>query len=161
MAELENARTGYQAAVNLWIYEGSQIWSKFTAMIYANTIVVATIGIITTSTRAADLGVFRVTLGILGLVLCMAWIFLTKRSFEYYNYWILSARELEENHLSDAVQTVSRGAVFADGKSVCFQTKPPICHQASPRLPNVRIQTISYLIIVVFIALYIVTFFQN
>jgi hypothetical protein len=161
VAEVENARVGYQAAVNLWIYEGSQIWSKFTAMIYANTIVLATIGIVITSSRAGDLGLLRIALGILGLVLCLSWILLTKRSFEYYNYWIFSSRELEENYLSDSVRTVSRGAVFADGQPVSFQTKPPIHHQASAKLPNIRIQTISYIIIAVFMGLYVVTFFQH
>jgi hypothetical protein len=155
---IENARVGYQVAVSLWIYEGSQIWSKFTAMIYANTIVLATIGIVITSTRASDLRLLRVALAILGLVL---WILLTKRSFEYYNYWIFSSREIEENYLSDAVQTVSRGAVFADGKPGSFQTRPKIQHQASSQLPNIRIQTVSYIIIAVFMVLYVVTLFQH
>ena len=34
----ENVRTGYQAAVNLWADEGTTIWSKFSALVYANTI---------------------------------------------------------------------------------------------------------------------------
>ena len=158
---IENARVGYQAAVSLWIYEGSQIWSKFTAMIYANTIVLATIGIVITSARASDLRVLRTALAILGLVLCLSWILLTKRSFEYYNYWIFSSREIEENYLSDAVQTVSRGAIFADGKQVSFQTRPALQHQASAQLPNIKIQTVSYVIIAVFMVLYVVTFFQH
>jgi hypothetical protein len=155
--DLANARIGYQQAVNLWIYEGNQVWAKFTALIYANTIVLATIGVVATGNGAARLVPFRVALAILGLVLSVSWIFLTKRSFDYYKYWIFSARELEERYLSP-VQVVSRGGRFAEGREVKFNVSLPnnecatACTNKRP-----RIAAICYLIIAVFISLYLAT----
>ena len=43
--EKEDARLGYQVATDLWAYEGQLLWSKFNAMLVANSIVLATIGL--------------------------------------------------------------------------------------------------------------------
>jgi len=37
----ENAKVGYQVAIELWIYEGELVWSKFNVMLVANSIVLA------------------------------------------------------------------------------------------------------------------------
>jgi hypothetical protein len=154
----ENARTGYQVAVNLWVYEGTTIWAKFTAMVYANTILLATLGLLITSNRASELALFRIALAGLGLSLCASWIFLTVRSFATYKYWIFSARELE-NYLSP-VQTVSRGGSFADGKRVTFTTTPAKELQLGT-LARWRIEGLSYFIIVVFALVYVLTLWQQ
>ncbi len=155
----ENARTGYQVAVNLWVYEGTTIWAKFTAMVYANTILLATLGLLITSSRAPELAVLRIALAVLGLSLCASWVFLTRRSFEYYKYWIFSARELEK-HLSP-VKTVSRGGRFAEGEKVTFTTTPSKELQLGTLAARWRIERLSYSIIVVFVLVYGLALWQQ
>lgn len=44
-----------------------------------------------------------------------------RRETEYANYYVLSARELEEKYLSDPIKTVSRGGFFAEGSTVTIE----------------------------------------
>lgn len=159
---IENARVGYQAAVNLWTYEGQLIWARFSAMLLANSIVVAVIGIVISGDRA--LPVFSVGMPIAGLILCILWWLITKRGFDYYVYWIRSARELEEEFLKDPVKTVSRGGKLADDEEqesepvIAGGSKPPTMSWLGSRL---RIQSASYLVIVVFMAVYVIVLLWN
>ena len=70
---LNNAREGYRAAIELWQYEGNTIWTKFTAMVYSNTILLATLGLVITSQQHNELSILRYSLSALGLLLCLAW----------------------------------------------------------------------------------------
>lgn len=64
-----------------------------------------------------------ILLSILGAMICIFWLIMTKRCGDYQNYFLKSARELEENYLSDSIKTVSRGAKFAEGKKVNIKLK--------------------------------------
>ena len=44
-SEPEDLRLGYQSAIALWTYEGNLVWSKFNAMLVANSVVAAIIGL--------------------------------------------------------------------------------------------------------------------
>jgi len=44
-AKIENARMGYQVAVSLRIPEGELFWDQFNALLVANSIFLATIGL--------------------------------------------------------------------------------------------------------------------
>jgi len=155
--QLDNAREAYRAALSLWAYEGNTIWAKLAAMVYANTILLATLGLIITSSRSRELFVLRVAIAVLGLGLCIAWLLLTVRSFDYHSYWILSAREIEERHLSPAA-TVSRGAEFAKGKQITFEmrAKPQLC-QLRWLSKVAHVETVIYGIICVFALAYVLT----
>lgn len=153
----ENARVGYQVASNLLIYEGSTLWSKFNALLVANSIV---LGAILFSTNVSgSLGVlskvFSIGMPIFGFILCIMWFLLTKRSFNYYKYWILSTRELEEQHLNIPLQTISRGGNFADGKEV--KTRIGGNHESLQMscLSRLSIKYSSYIIIGLFFFMYV------
>ena len=156
----ENARIGYQVATTLWTYEGQLVWSKFNAMLVANSIVLAVIGLAISSQH--ELPVFTIGMPIAGLIFCAMWFLVTKRGFDNYIYWILSARELEEQHLTDVVKTVSRGGDFADGKEIQLtingKTKK---HQMSWFGRLLRVEWASYLVIAVFAVIYIIIFIYN
>ena len=100
---LENARVGYEVAVNLWTYQGGLIWNRFNIMLTANSVIVSVIGILLSSD--SDLTIFAVLLPSVGLVLCAVWALLAARGFVYHKYWSSRARELEEAYLSDVVTT--------------------------------------------------------
>jgi hypothetical protein len=102
---LENARVGYQVAVNLWTFQSSLNWGRFNAMLTANSIIAAVIGIVLFN--SSSLIILRILLPVVGLVFCMFWVILMVRGRDYHRYWISQACELEEKYLSNAVTTVS------------------------------------------------------
>jgi hypothetical protein len=94
------------------------IWSKFNALLVAHSIILAGIGLSMTAAADRSVGLLNKALPVAGFALCVLWYLLVKRGFDNYVYWVWSARELEERHLSDPVKTISRGGTFADGKEV-------------------------------------------
>jgi hypothetical protein len=159
---IENARVGYQAAVNLWTYEGQLIWARFSAMLLANSIVVAVIGIVISADRA--LPVFSVGMPIAGLILCLVWTLMTARGFDYYKHWGMSACELEDRFLSDPVQTVYRVGDFKAKKRkkievlIGGETED---YRMSWLGHVARVKWASYLVIIVFGALYFTALVWN
>jgi hypothetical protein len=152
----DRARIGYEAAIQLWVNEGNQVWLRFTAMIYANTILLAAIGVIITSSRAKELRLLPLFLGVLGVVLCSVWAAVTRRGYAYFRYWILAARELEERHLNPPVRVVARGARFGAGDELEFLTNPPERHRLG-WWGQARIEILSYIIILLFVVVYVAT----
>ena len=112
-------------------------------MVYANTILLATLGLVATSSRSEDLYWFRMALAILGLLLCASWFLLTARSFDFYKYWILSARELEEQHL-EGVRTVPRGKTLADGEDVTIETPQPLKYRVGCAGRVAKVENVTY-----------------
>lgn len=157
LTDLENARSGYQAAVALWVHEGQGIWSKFTGMVYAHTILILTISAILTSNKADDLCLVRVILCILGLLICIAWMIITARSFVYHDYYVKSAREIENLYLESEVKTVVRGASIFTNIPVSFrkreQNEPFNFCRALTCVPSVR--RCIYAVILSFGGLYV------
>ncbi|CAD6491838.1 MAG: hypothetical protein ANIMEMIM_00228 [Candidatus Argoarchaeum ethanivorans] len=156
---IEDARIGYQVATNLWTYEGGTLWSKFNAFLVANSIVLASIAL--SMTVSSRLAVFSIGMPVVGIILCGFWFLLIKRSFEFYIYWIFSAREIEEQHLSEPVQTISRGGKFADGKKVEIIIGGEKKQLQMSRLGRLPVRWVSYLIVVLFSVMYGVIFIIN
>ena len=149
-AMTDKAQYGYMAAITLWTYEGNQIWSKFTAMVYANTIIFTILGLVITSDK--NFPVLQWGLPFIGMILCIAWFLLTKRGFEYYRHWILSARELEVGHLYPPVHTVSAGGDLSTAEyqlSRDLQAKKTP-HSLCPYLRCATAKWVSYAVIGVF-----------
>jgi hypothetical protein len=158
-SDIENARIGYQVASELSAFYGSAIWSMFNAMLLANSIVVAGLTFIFTSQNS--LWLLKILLLIIGLLLCVTWFLLTKRSHEYSNYYTLSAREIEESYLGENVKTLSRGGLFGSGQAVKIKIGGvQTTHRMSILARLVKGQSVAYIIILIFIALYIGIFFQ-
>ena len=111
---IENARIGYRVAVNLWTYQGSLNWNRFNVMLAANSIIVAVLGVV--SNQSTSL-VIRFLLPVIGLFLCVVWVFLTSRGFDYHRYWSAQALALEREYLSDPVRSVSQAQPTEEGAS--------------------------------------------
>ena len=155
LSENESALAGYQASMNLWIYEGNILWSKFNALLVANSVVLTAYGF--TAGSGAVVGAFAWALPIAGIVLCLLWAQLMRRGFDNYRYWIYSARELEEKHLSPTTKLVSRGGDYADGSAVSLTIGGA---QKPMQIPKPgRLLTAakgSYLVILTFLALWVI-----
>ncbi|MBK6796468.1 MAG: hypothetical protein IPG76_06680 [Acidobacteria bacterium] len=152
-AALENARIGYQAAINLWIYEGNVIWSRFAAMVSANTIVIATIGIIITSSTSKNRLLLKLGLCAMGLVLCVTWAVLMRRGFQYFRFWLLSARELEDQYLGNSLSMLARVPRFADGEEIVFNSSTIKPYKAKHSI--MRAESMAYLVIIAFALMYV------
>lgn len=151
--QLENARAAYQVAIEMWGQLGQEVWAKYNVMLVANSIVIAVVGLAFTSTR--PLPSLIAYLPIVGIILCLLWFIMTKRSYDYQVYYLLSARELEEQYLASTVKTLSRGATFASGQTVSID----LANQAVNRRMSFwsRIlsgQSASYITILLFVILY-------
>jgi hypothetical protein len=106
--ELINARLGYEKAVDMWLYEVQAIWSRFNIFLLANSIVLAIAIDLGESAEEASYvsSSLRFLVPLLGLVMCGIWQVLTLRGFDYHDYWIRVARQLEQDYL-DPVSTLS------------------------------------------------------
>jgi hypothetical protein len=145
--EMENLRIGYQTAVQLWASQSEQLWSGFNAMVVANSIILGAIGLLFASKEAPP--ALKFTLPAVGIVLSIAWLAIVKRHFHYQDYYINSARELEEKDDLKPIKTVSRGADFAEHKEVSFQIKakkPTLQTQGLGRIP-VRWSSVGVIVI--------------
>ncbi|WP_435156064.1 RipA family octameric membrane protein [Amycolatopsis sacchari] len=154
-----DAQVGYQAAVSLWASEGNMVWAKFNALLVANSIVLAIYGLALGSAKVSR--AFIIGLPIAGIVLCMVWWTQTKRGFDYFAYWISSARELEESCLSSRVKTITRGGSFAEGRPVSVTVNGrsrEFRMSRSSRLLKANLG--AYAVIGVFAALYVVMLFN-
>jgi hypothetical protein len=108
--ESENARAGYQAAVNLMVFEGNLVWARYGLMLLAHTIILTAIGL-TADTPPPLRLVILLGLSLVGLALCVVWWLVNDIGFRYFFYWLFAARELEEQFLIP-VRTLSRGTPF-------------------------------------------------
>jgi hypothetical protein len=157
--DIENARLGYQVASDLSEFYGGAIWSMFNAMLLANSIIVA--GVTYVLTSAGHLSLLKILLPVIGVLLCITWFLLVKRAHEYSSYYLLSAREIEEYFLKDSVKTLSRGGAFGSGEVIVFQLDgKQITRRMSIWALIIRNEVVSYLIILIFIAVYVGIFFQ-
>jgi hypothetical protein len=157
--QLENARVGYQVAASLWIYEGGLIWSKFNALLVANSIILTAIGLAMSAPAGVRIlpDVFSISMPILGIILCVFWWGITRRSFLYHRCWVLSAREAEELFLKNAVRTATRGGALARGEDVEFDVGgPPNERTIYPLQSFLRVETAAYIMICLFGLLYVI-----
>lgn len=155
--DMETVRIDYQVAVDLLKSEEEGIWARSNVMLLANSIAVTAISLGLTSENKPP--ILTIGLPIFGLFLCIMWIFLIKRGFDYRKYFVLSARELEA-HLPNSAIILSRGKIFADGKNVKFEIPDEQTYQMSC-LARLSSENIAYLVIGAFIILYFHILFLN
>jgi hypothetical protein len=150
---LDNARVGYGVATSLWTYDGNLIWTRFDAMLVANSIVIATTGVLLSVGGSKDWIAFAFPFA--GLAICVLWWAMMVRGFDYYKYWIYSAKELEERYLSGQIKTVSRGGVFADGKKVYFHlNEGETAHEMRP-WGRIKVEHLAKFVVLVFASIYV------
>ena len=115
----QDARVGYQVAMNIDLHEEQQIFSRSNAMLVANGLLVASLGLsldkpIKLCIRDYSIPLSLIT-SIAGLLLCFIWCCLIARTSIKATYWIAQARELERK-LSPTVRTLDKGNLWGMGK---------------------------------------------
>lgn len=158
-SRMQNAQIGYQVAIDLWAHAGEEVWARFNVMLVANSIIIAVIGFAMTGQRAVP--AITVLLPVIGIVLCALWFVMMRRAFDYQDYFILSARELEEKYLVDPVRTLSRGAAFSDGKPVSLEVAgASVTRRMSLCSRLMRAKKASYVVVITFVVVYLVMLLQ-
>jgi hypothetical protein len=157
--DIEDARIGYQIAVDLWTYEGEQNWARFNVMLVANSVIIAVIGLAVTNQE--PLPSISFGMSVVGLILCITWFLIMKRGFDYQNYYVMSAREIEERFLAHIVKTISRGGAFAEGQPVTIEIGgKPKDLQLSWWSRRARAVHISEIVILIFTTIYILALLE-
>jgi len=122
--EAENIRTEYQVAVNLWGNIVNSSWSRFNAMLVANSVIITAIGVLLTN------GHFRfiiLSLSAIGFALTISWQSMMDRDAKFRDVYTLSARRLER--LIDPRGPVLLGAQLAHGCKIKNVDSPVVCEQ--------------------------------
>jgi hypothetical protein len=113
--QLENARVGYMGAINCAAYCVNAIWSIFNSMLMANSVIFLGIGFIFFTHREYS-NYILIFLSATGVFLCLVWLSMIYQNIKFNEYYINSARELEERYFLENVQTLSRGGEFSTGE---------------------------------------------
>lgn len=149
--EMEDARVGYQVAINLWTFQSSLNWNRFNAMLTANSIIIAVIGVLLENENRSLL--LQIA-PIVGLILCFIWATLMSRGNDYHRYWIYKAGEIE-NRYFDSLNIVS-GAESKEKKERKIRYSW-LSRSVFGRSQNIAI----YTVILVFAILYFITLLET
>ncbi len=120
----EDIRAAYQAAVGLVAYEGQLSWHTTSVFVqFGFLLIAAAVSPLFVDTGSLGLKASAgLLLSVVGAIASVMWWSMVARSRKYYQYWIYTARELEQ-YLSDRVQTFTRGSRFAGNHEVNFMTR--------------------------------------
>jgi hypothetical protein len=148
---LINARIGYQGAISAWINENRQNWDKTRILLLFNSLLLA--GVLQLLLKEDKYPYLSLILCIFGLIICALWTHILYRGLKYNDYWINSAREIEEYYLKDAVKTFSHGALFSNGKLVSFSHGKDLKISI---LPKITVKKSIYILIIMIALLYFI-----
>lgn len=128
MGKHDDIGVGYQVAVNLWSTVVQSSWSRFNAMLIANSIIIGLIGILLINYETAYVTYvfqlfFATFLSAIGILLACLWYSLMARDAKFQKYYAISARNLERRLFAGAESedpsvphlTVLHGAKLSDG----------------------------------------------
>ena len=166
--QVENARVGYQMAIDIWLRELEIAWVRFDAMLVANSVLVAVTGALiaavidpliatqksSSSPYAPWLGIYMIPLPVMGILLCVLWLLLTERTLDYRPLWERFALELEQKPLLKPIRIISRLKQFSKGDDVKFDLMGPSEPLRFGWLGRLRTRYAGRLVILVFFMLY-------
>lgn len=107
------SETKYQVAVNLFTSEGQIQWSRYSAILIINTILIGLIGLNYDSSYKELPSFFKDFLQfmpLIGILICALWFFMTWKGFRWIQFWIKEANRLEES-LGDGINPIQEGAL--------------------------------------------------
>lgn len=127
----ENLILGYETSIQLMIYEGGLVWTRFNTILTAHLVLIGVIGLILTLNT--DKNSFSLSiLSFSGIILSILWFVMTSRGFTYLEYLTRSAREYEEKIDSKSLVTLKRGYDFIKNKPVTFKLPKPLSAYQRP-----------------------------
>ena len=149
--QIEKARLGYQTAIGLVGLVSQEIYSRFSAMVTANSIIIALIGWTLASEQNLPL-LLALFLPIVGLVLCFLWFLFLNHGVYWQNLFRKEAIRLEKQYFSDTFKLISLVTTESPQPSDKKKSKIPKLVRGFPFHHTSRI------VIIVFAVIYIVMF---
>jgi type IV secretory pathway TrbD component len=98
--EKENARVGYQVATNLMMGQSQLFWSKFNALVVANSIIVLAAATLGTKTHLFIASIFGLLLNFIAVLMLI-------KSNAFHDFWLKKAKGFEEKYFQGVVNTLS------------------------------------------------------
>lgn len=151
---LEDARVGYQVASERAMRVEDHNYALSNTMLVANSVLAAAI---TYSASNAGLHIIgKYLLPAVGALLCVVWVLLTYRLNAFHIYYLLTAREIEEEYLAPAVVTLSRGGQLSGYMEVeLLQGDDAVKLKLGKALGLVRLRRAGYYLATLFVLLYV------
>lgn len=103
--EFQKATNGYQTAISLWKLASEQIYSRFGAMLTANSIIIAIAGLIVTSKINFPKPLVLSFIG-LGIFLCLLWFCFIRLGVKAENHYRNVAEKIESKCIPDGYKIV-------------------------------------------------------
>ncbi len=155
----EDAVQMYRVAVDLWRYEGEQVWQRNRVMLVASSILIAAVALLLTSDVADDFRVLSTALASGGLVLCVGWVLVLVYGFTRRDAYGRVARRLERDFLAlpDYEGPVRAGESVRQGLAVWYE--PVVTEELAPgvRVPiGLRSRVVAVLIPLIFVGIFTV-----
>jgi len=101
--DIVKAQLGYQVATNMVGILGQEIYSRFNAMLTANSIIVAIIGLIITNKNKLSISL-EILFPILGLILCFLWFVFIYNGIYRHRQYRKEAARIEEKYFKKSIR---------------------------------------------------------
>lgn len=161
----ERLLAGFQAAVDLKIYEGELVWSRFSTILTTQTILFAAIGFFIQNGSGINKdNVFSfLFLSIVGLLISFFWFEMTSRGFTFNSFWAKCAREMEAKISQKDFEMFKKGKEFSENKTVEFDYGKGVTEKYQrPWYAQIfKTETAAKWIIIIFLIGYFVLFIYS
>src|SRR5205823_737646 len=94
----------------------NQNWSRFSAMMVANSILLGVAGQFVVENKPGLPWLWFLAFPVVGLALCYLWAAAVSRGLQYQDYYVRAARSIEQTHLSPTITVVSEGQNQAESR---------------------------------------------
>jgi hypothetical protein len=91
----DDVRVVYQVAMATYAYEGAQVWTRFSAMLVAHSILIVVIGQLLTLDPTSPFRLFAKALAVAGFLVSLLWLMITVRGFRYHDIFLQAAKKQE------------------------------------------------------------------
>lgn len=118
---MNNKELGYKTAIDLMIYEGELVWTRFNTILTAHLVLFGILGfVISNKGITIENSPYLIVLSIAGVLISISWFVMTSRGFAFVKYYTLSARESEDQIDSNDLVILRRGYKFSKNEFVYF-----------------------------------------
>lgn len=150
----------YEISTNMLISYGETLWTKFSGLLIANSILLGLIGFILRSANVSEIITgyqyyyYLIIISILGIVISFLGYLLIVRSFSYYDFWLFMLRDIENKYFD--LKIFNESIIFGNGNKVSIINPSENNRYQMCRLGRMfRMGTIFRVIIILFIILFI------
>lgn len=149
----------YEISSNMLISYGETLWTKFSGLLIANSILLGLISFILGSAKVSEIitgyQYYLMVVSVLGIVISFLGFILIIRSFSYYNFWLFMVIDIENKYFD--LKIFNKSIIFGNGNKVSIiNPSENNRYQMCPLGKIFRMRTIFCAIILLFALLFVV-----